>query len=73
MLATVAGVSKFDARLLMNYSIARVNAGYVTCRAQCSNRSHVLSSVGGDDLSGNELCGVVDQKGDNSCDVARSA
>jgi hypothetical protein len=29
-LAQVAGVSKFDARLLMNHAIPGVNAGYIT-------------------------------------------
>ncbi|MCK1462979.1 integrase family protein [Bradyrhizobium sp. 2] len=58
MIATAAGVSEFDAKLLMNHSIPGVNAGYVTrhklvedhLRSQQQAISTVVFSALGDSL-----------------------
>ena len=62
-LATMAGVSEFDARLLMNHAIPGVNAGYITrhkllenhLRSQQQAISSVVFAALGDALSKNDL------------------
>jgi len=62
-LATTAGVSEMDARLLMNHAIPGVNAGYITrhklLEDHLRGRQQAISSVVfaalGDALSKNEL------------------
>lgn len=61
-IATMAGVSEFDARLLMNHAIPGVNAGYITrhklleghLRSQQQAISSVVFSALGDALSKDE-------------------
>ncbi|WP_026607590.1 integrase arm-type DNA-binding domain-containing protein [Methylocapsa acidiphila] len=62
-LATMAGVSEFDARLLMNHAIPGVNAGYITrhkllenhLRSQQQAISTVIFAALGDAVNTNDL------------------